>query len=368
MEIIILSKTVKNLDISLAKTSSQIFEIEFAKSLANFADVYIFSLQADQCEVSKNVSLFPISKKNMKYKIKELIDKNSIYTDDTKIMIFYGYDYFILKQLKWVCKRFDSRLISYTFDHHKGAIEHKKGLQHFLIDFYYKLGISQLNKIDGVILFNQEAYKEFNLNIPYMISKVGINTNEILPNTTNRTRTIKENFNIVYAGSLEKYNCIEEMIHAIKSLSLENVILNIYGTGTLKEKVVEKSANNARIKYNGLISRGELDLILQNADLLLNLRDTNHYVSKFAFPSKLIQYLSSGIPVISTRVIKDNIFSKIAFVVDDASPEKISEMITYVIENPDQQLKKSVLAREYIKENYSWNDITKEVYEFLIKI
>ncbi len=351
----------------MATTSSQIFEIEFAISLANYADVSIISLQANQREVNNRISLYPIdNSKKIKYAIKDLINKNCIFADSLKVMIFFGYDYLTLNQLNWVCKEFEARLISYTFDHHKAAIEHRKGLRRVLIDYYFKLGIKKLNSIDGIILFNEEAYKQFNLSIPYLISKVGINDTEI------SSKVYKRNddkcFDIVYAGSLEKYNGIESMINAMKFLPFENVSLNIYGDGTLKNDVVHKSTRDRRIKYRGLIPRGELDIIIQRADLLLNLRDTNHYVSKFAFPSKLIQYLSSGIPVLSTRVIETETFNNVAFIAEDLSPKKISEIISYIINNPGEQQERAVLAKNYIRKNYLWDNVIKDVYIFLLKV
>lgn len=367
MDIVIFSKTLRQLDINKATTSSQIFELEFARSLASNANVSIISLKAKQIERDRDISLYPIDEtRKVKYSIKELIQKNSLLLENNKVMMFYGYDYFILNQLKWVCKELETRLISYTFDTHKAAIEHRKGLRRFVIDCYFKLGIKKLNRIDGIILFNEEAYKEFRLRIPYLISKVGINENVISPQVYKRNED--KCFNIVYAGSLESYNGVQEMIDAMSYLSSMNVSLNIFGNGTLKNEVIKKSASDPRIHYRGLVPRGELDDVIQRADLLLNLRNTEHYVNKFAFPSKLIQYLSSGIPVLSTRVLKDKTFNNVAFVLDDLTAKKTSDLIAYIIDNPDEQQKRALLAKSYIRTNYLWTDIIKDVDNFFRKI
>ncbi|WP_428909805.1 glycosyltransferase family 4 protein [Niallia sp. Krafla_26] len=367
MEIIILSKSLKQLNVDLVNTSSQVFEIEFARSLSQYAKVSIISLQANIKEVNKDISLYPIeNEKKMKYCIKKAIEKNGLFIDRERIMLLFGYDYFILNNLSWVCKQKEAYLISYTFDTHKAALEHKNRIRRFLIDTYFQLGIKKLNSIGGIILFNEEAYKSLHLSIPYLISKVGINNSEISPVVYKRNEN--KCFNIVYAGSLERYNGIDEMISAIKLLPLKNIFLNIYGDGTLKNEVIRKSADDPRIHYRGIIPRGELDIVIENADLLLNLRDTKHLVSKFAFPSKLIQYLSSGIPVLSTSVLKDSTFNNVAFVIDELSSEKISDMIFYIVENPDEQQKRSMLAKDYIRKNFLWDNVIKDVYDFLRKI
>ncbi|AZU64481.1 glycosyltransferase [Neobacillus mesonae] len=371
MEIIIFSKSLKHLDVKLATTSSQIFEIEFAKSLASFAKVNIVSFKANRIEKGKdiyrNLTLFPLDKsKKLKHSLNEIISKNKLFLDTVNTLIFFGYDYIIIKHLKSVCKKLKANIVSYTFDTHKAAIEHKRGLRRVLIDSYFKLGIKKLNSIDGIILFNEEAYKELHLRIPFLISKIGISESEISSKTYKRNRD--DCFNIVYTGSLERYNGVEEMIDAIKLINTNNVTLNIYGNGTLKNDIIQKSAEDPRINYYGLITKGELENKIKKADLLINTRNVNHYVNKFAFPSKLIQYLSSGIPVMSTRVIKDKSFENIAFVIDHITPEKISEMIKFIIENPLEQKKRAELAKSYIRENFIWQGIIKDVYDFLVKV
>jgi glycosyltransferase involved in cell wall biosynthesis len=369
MEVIIYSKSIIHLDVNLATTSSQIFEIEFARALASYNKVSIISSQAKQREKDKykDVSLYPQdNSKKLKFTLKENIENHSLFIENEKVLIFFGYDYFILNHLNWVCEKFEARLISYTFDTHKAAIEHRKGLRKFLINVYFQLGIQKLNSIDGIILFNEEAYRELDLRIPYIISKVGINDNEISSKVYRRNEN--KCFNIVYAGSLESYNGVLKMIDAMKLLPSNSVSFDIYGKGTLINDVIRESAKDPRIHYKGLIPRGEVDSIIQNADLLLNLRNTNHYVNKFAFPSKLIQYLSSGIPVLTTRVIKDPAFNNIAFVIDHYTPEEISEMIAFIIDNPEEQQKRAALAKNYIRDNFLWENVIKEVNNFLKKI
>lgn len=367
MDILIFSKTIRTLNINLAKTSSQIFEIEFAESLASFANVSIVSLQATKKEVNKGVSLYPINqRKFIKYFIESLIEKNNLFKDHSKILLFYGYDYLIMNQLQWVSNKFGAQLISYTFDTHKAAIEHKKWTKRVIIDFYFHLGIKKLNSIDGIILFNYAAYEELQLKIPYIISKVGVNSEKVSSKIYKRNE--KESFNIVYAGTLTTYNGINIIIESMKHLISKKINLEIYGDGPLKNYVIENSNKDQRIYYGGLLTKEEIDKKIQKADLLLNLRDTNHYVAKFAFPSKLMQYLSSGTPVLSTRVLEDADFANVAFVIDDFTPKKTSEMIKYIIDNPDEQQKRSIQAKDYIRKKFSWNNIGEDIYEFFLEV
>lgn len=364
MEIIIYSRILNHLNLDLAKTSSEIFEIEFAKTLSRTSEVSIVSYKAKKYIKEDNLRLYPLNEReSLDIAIDSVIKKNNIYTDEKRIMIMYGYDIRILFPLKKLTKKYNCKLISFTFDSHLGAIADKKFIRRILIDFYFKIGIKFLNQLDGIILFNKDAYKEMKLKIPYIISRVGINEDSILNNVYNRKR--KENFNIVYAGSLIEYNSINILIDSVKCLNEYKVYLDIYGDGPLKKTVIDASEKYSNIDYHGLVDNKEISKAIESADLLINLRDTQNYISKFAFPSKLIQYMASGVPVLSTKVLDDIEFEQAAFVINNLDPKKIREIIVYIIEHPIEQTQKSEYAKEYIRTNFLWSDIVRDINYFL---
>ncbi len=201
------------------------------------------------------------------------------------------------------------------------------------------------------------------LKIPYIISRVGINEDSILNNVYNRKP--KESFKIVYAGSLIEYNSINILIDSVKCLNEYKVYLDIYGDGPLKKTVIDASEKYSNIVYHGLVENKEVSKAIESADLLINLRDTKNYISKFAFPSKLIHYLASGVPVLSTKVLDEIGFNKAVFVTNNLEPKNISEIIVYIIKHPIEQTEKSKYAKEYIRSNFLWPDIIKDINYFL---
>lgn len=363
MEILIFSKILKHLNINLAKTSSEIFEIEFAEALSQFAKVSIVSQKAERNQQYENIKLYSLNNyKNIVEEIRLIIEANSIFKDSIKIIVAFGYDIKTFYSLRKVSKRYNSKLISYTFDTHKGSIYGKKYIRKLLINTYFNIGIKYLNKIDGIILFNEQAYKEMRLNIPFMVSKVGVREEIISQDVFNRKS--QDKFRVVYSGTLIEYNSIRVLIDTMSYLEGENVSLEIYGDGPLKE-FVEKSVDKSNnIIYHGLVSNNQVNNAIKSADLLINLRDTKDYVSKFAFPSKLIQYMASGIPVLTTKVLTDAEFSNAVFITDNLDSKKIRDIIVYVKNHPTIQAHKAEYAKEYIKENFLWSKIIKEVICF----
>ncbi|ANE40855.1 hypothetical protein IM42_05080 [Fervidobacterium sp. SC_NGM5_O18] len=367
MEILIVSKSIKCLDVNKATTSSELFELELSMELSALAKVTILSFQVTEKQSIGNLSLYPLGRvRATKRTIEEIIVNNRLLNDGQSIIMFFGYDYLTLNILKAISRKFKAKLFSYVFDTHKAAIEHKRLLRRIAVDFYFRLGMRKLNKIDGVLLFREEAYKELRLRIPYLLTRVGISSSN--HKCVEYKRNDHGTFRIVYAGTLIKYNGIKEMLGSMRYLDKRNITLTICGDGPLRDYVIECSKNDPRILYMGLLPKEKVDEIILSADLLLNLRDTRHFVNKFAFPSKLIQYLYSGIPVLSTRVIEDPRFDDIAFVVDDIHPESIAKIILYIFNNPQEQEKRSKLARQYVRENYLWRSIVNEIYDFFNEI
>lgn len=363
MEIIIYSKSLDLLERDSVNTSSKIFEIEFSQSLAQYAKVSIVSYKAESTLHNKDVKLFPLDKKKSIAKaMKSLIQEKSLFKESQKIIIAFGYDFKIFRQLKKVSKIFDAKLISYTFDTHKGAVKSNNYLKRQLIDFYFQMGIKFLNKTDGIILFNEEAYQEMKLKIPFLISMAGINEESILSEAYRRKSYDK--FRIVYSGTLIDYNSIDVLINTMSYLEEQNIVLDIYGEGPLKKHVENSAQKMNNIIYHGLVSNHQINCAIKEADLLINLRDTNSYVSKFAFPSKLIQYMASGVPVLTTKVLKEIEFNQAVFTVDDLDSEKISDSIIYIKNHPTLQTHKAEYAKEYVREKFLWSKSNQYVIQF----
>ena len=57
-----------------------------------------------------------------------------------------------------------------------------------------------------------------------------------------------------------------------------------------------------RILFNGLLDREEILQIQRASRLLVNPRRGNQEFTKYSFPSKLLEYMSSGTPVLSFRL------------------------------------------------------------------
>ena len=87
--------------------------------------------------------------------------------------------------------------------------------------------------------------------------------------------------------------------------------------------------------------------------LLVNPRPTGAEYTKYSFPSKNMEYMVSGTPVLTTNLPGMPIeYKKYVYLIDDESVEGLSEMLRTVLSKPREELlKKGVEAREFVLNN-----------------
>lgn len=107
---------------------------------------------------------------------------------------------------------------------------------------------------------------------------------------------------IMYAGGVyEKYG-LGMLVNGFVKAHLDNVELHIYGEGSFVEKIQKISIEHPTVKYKGVALNTDLPLLESQATLLVNPRFSEEEYTKFSFPSKTLEYMTSGTPVLSTRL------------------------------------------------------------------
>ena len=109
----------------------------------------------------------------------------------------------------------------------------------------------------------------------------------------------RRRFRIVLAGSLESFNGVELALESMSHLP-DGYELVVAGKGTIAPAVEVAAARDDRIVYRGVLEFDQLLELYRSADLLLNLRVTRAIDTRYFFPSKLMELLASGTPVLST--------------------------------------------------------------------
>lgn len=171
----------------------------------------------------------------------------------------------------------------------------------------------------------------------------------------------------LYAGTLSIKYGIDVMIEAFLKANLDNVELHIYGSGGMADYVNKMSVLHANIKYYGFQSNEIIKIAEQNASLLLNIRNSNDAYTRYSFPSKLLEYMQSGTPVLSTKLdgIPDE-YNKYIYIVDSYDADIISLKMKTILEKSEYELREfGNLAQEFVLRNNNYLAQASKINSFL---
>ncbi|MDO8965699.1 glycosyltransferase [Algoriphagus sp.] len=107
---------------------------------------------------------------------------------------------------------------------------------------------------------------------------------------------------IIYAGGLYERYGIKMLIEGFKMIHDPNVRLWLFGVGPFTDEIIKYSKIDNRIEYKGIIPNEELIGILSKATALINPRPSHEKYTKYSFPSKNLEYMSIGTPLITTKL------------------------------------------------------------------
>lgn len=107
---------------------------------------------------------------------------------------------------------------------------------------------------------------------------------------------------IVYAGGLTSAYGVDSLIDAVMAIDVPQVRLVLYGRGDQQGRITELASRDERFRYGGFVGDDELVPALLGADVLVNPRPAGKLFAVLSFPSKLIEYLATGRPLLSTKI------------------------------------------------------------------
>ena len=168
---------------------------------------------------------------------------------------------------------------------------------------------------------------------------------------------------IVYTGKLDNRFGIMNLISAFSSIKDDNLRLVICGNGEERENVELASKKDHRIEYKGQVSSDEARAIIVNADILVNPRQNDSDYTKYSFPSKIIDYLSTGNSVIAYKL--DGMpaeYSNFIYFVPDNSIESLAKMIFQVLNTSCEARRiRSTNALVYLNDQLNKKNVGKRI-------
>ena len=108
---------------------------------------------------------------------------------------------------------------------------------------------------------------------------------------------------IMYSGTLDREYGIPMLLEAFMAIDDPEAELWISGGGNAEDHIKACAGKDERIKFFGFLpSREDVLELQQQASLLVNMRLPSEPASAYCFPSKLFEYMATGVPVLSFRL------------------------------------------------------------------
>lgn len=201
-------------------------------------------------------------------------------------------------------------------------------------------------------------------NKPYAVVEGIYNNHQ--PPLTEKTTAQKVVF---YAGQLNPVYGIANLLEAFLQIYERDKSYELWicGGGGMADKIAQIAENCPGVRYFGYVNGAKVRELQAEASVLVNPRQNIGDLTKYSFPSKTMEYLASGRPVIGYKL--DGISSEYdAYIqyVPDNSVASLRDKIIEICQLPDaERIEIGEKSREFILANKSPKEMCSRIVKML---
>lgn len=247
--------------------------------------------------------------------------------DMPKTVFIYTASSAFLRAIKKLKKKYDIEVCVIIADlPDMNNLSSKKG---WIMNWYEKYFSGKtyelLSYVDSYVLLTEHMAEYMHIQQPYCVMEgIATATEEFnIPNYDNEIKTV------FYAGTLHRKFGVLNLVEAFMQVPSPEYQLILCGAGDCEQEIVEAVQKDSRIKFYGQLPRAEVLKLQSSSTVLVNPRQNNEEFTRYSFPSKNLEYLSSGIPFIAYKL--------------DGIPDEYDDYIQYVEDNTIRTLTKKIV-------------------------
>ena len=225
-----------------------------------------------------------------------------------------------------------------------------------------------LEKADGYIFLTEQMNERVNKHgKPYIVLEGHTDCSLAEAKLEEKYEIVNGKKVIVYAGSIKKLYGIQNLVEGFLKANIKNTELQIFGDGDYRTELEEVCKIHKNVRYMGIRPNAEVVAIEQRAALLVNPRPTAPDYTKYSFPSKNMEYMISGTPILTTKLpgMPKEYYPHIYTIEEDTSDGVADALKKVFSESFAERMKKGENARRFVLENKSNVMQAKKIIEFL---
>jgi glycosyltransferase involved in cell wall biosynthesis len=267
----------------------------------------------------------------------------------------------------WVTGSTAVALIADT-PHSKYGYKGVKGLFERL-DFFQQTRV--IRRFSGIISLTKQTLDDFASGRPGLVVEGGVNLRELTESPRQVSGALARELHGVrvclYAGDLDNLNGISMLLEGFSLIADRSVRLWLLGRGECESAVMNAAKCDPRIAFLGFRANDEVRNLQRVVTVLINPRPSQQEITKYTFPSKLLEYMQSGTPVLTTRLpgIPEEYYQH-TFTIEVETVEGLAKSLETVFSTSVSELRaKGESARQFVMKEKSWPSQGRLIVSFL---
>ena len=303
-------------------------------------------------------------KKNVEQLLEQWLQENKDVKD--KVVLMYSIYPPYTESAVRLCKKYGCHLSAVITDlpEYMYSWKNMKGIRGWYSKRLSEKMLELQGRCDSYILFTKHMAAKMGIeDKPYMVSE-GFCDASIFEDIPDQEKYPRKT--IVYGGNLSRLYGIQNLVEGFMQTDLD-AELHLYGAGGDAAFIEECAKQDSRIKFFGRVDRKTLLVALKKAHLLVVNKPTADDYSNYSFSSKILEYMASGTPLLTTKVggMPEEYYDYFYFF-DEESTEGIKSSLEKIVNFSDKQLRdKGISARAFAVKNKSYQYMTSTIVSFL---
>jgi len=265
------------------------------------------------------------------------------------VIISYSLNIAVSLATLLISKLLKNRIVGIVTDIPGKLADSRRGLLAWIIK---SINLSYMKSFDYYIVLTEYLNNLFNVrNKPYIIME-GLVDIKMKNLQIEKKNLETESIVVMYAGQLAEIYGLKNMVEGFMATDDKNAKFIIYGTGSFVKDLQQYALIDDRIEYRGVVSNKEVFSQESKATILINVRPTHELYTQYSFPSKNIEYMLSGTPVLTSRMLGiPSEYYDYMYMCETGTKEEVTSKLSELFEKSNNELEvMGQRARDFVLE------------------
>lgn len=217
--------------------------------------------------------------------------------------------------------------------------------------------------VDRFVLLTKHMADRMGLTQPWCVMEGIASAPEELPEEALTNDPVKT---VMYTGTLHRRFGVMQLVEAFRKIEDPRMRLVLCGIGDSEGDIRRAAEEDGRIDFLGQLKRDEVVRLQRQATVLVNPRPGDEEFTKYSFPSKTMEYLASGVPVVAYKLagIEDEYDAYLQYP-SDGSVEALADKLCQVCSWPRERWEAvGENGRRFVLEHKNARVQTRKILEF----